>query len=218
MNSSRRWLTVAAFIAVTIVLGVIAFNQVTDKADQSEQKASDTAAAAVPLADQVTAACEGGGDAAAELRARGLCVQASDTKKAIKKADVEPTPAPTQYLPPDPVQLASLVRDSVFTNCGGSCKGDDGRDATFAQVLKAVTQTLPQALLQACGGSCKSDQPGVKGDTGSTGPAGPVGPAGRGIKAMHCDATNRISVEYTDGTTDVIDGSRCRGVDLPVAP
>lgn len=212
MRSNRRlWAAMLVLTIITAVLGTRVILDSLSQRDEAQQSAQVTAGVGESLADQVLDACKSGSEKAQALREQGLCKQADATKDTIDEARVEPseaTPAPTKYLPPDPNQLAALVRSDVYRYCGsdGSCEGEDGKDgkpATIAQVISAVGQMIDEALVRVCGGSCV----GPKGDSVT----GPQGEPGVGLTGeSHCDAQGRFVFELTNGEESVVQGSRCR--------
>lgn len=117
---------VAILIAVETALLFSAYNQKAVESQENAAAAESNAGAAQAgdeLAKEVLAACAAQDAQGEQLRAAGLCAQATDTKQSIEEQVTEPTDTPQD--------------------------GRDGRDATTAQVDSAVTRALPVPLGEA---------------------------------------------------------------------
>lgn len=194
-TASRRWLVIIALVLIAgmVVGGVAAYVAYTTVQDQAKQATS--------LAEQVQDACDNR-ETRNDISIRELCEDADDVvedtpeaaepEKGEKGEQGEPGEAGR---PPS----ATEVSNAVARYCAGArCRGENGEDATPAQVATAVSTycnsrgecsgprgaqgdgPTDTQVQNAVSGYCatRNECRGSTGEQGPPGPQGEQGPAG----------------------------------------
>lgn len=149
----RDRLRLALGVVAVILLGILTWSVFSSR-DVAQEAVSQTQ----NLAQQVTAACRGGGAGARELENIGACDSAQDAAEAVAEVAPPSEQAPTVEAATDD-QVRSAVSDYLRVNPPA-----DGRTPSTAEVEGAVTR-----VCQAIG--CQG-QPGVPGVDGADGADG----------------------------------------------
>lgn len=191
----RALLLVACLVALlSLVLATWAAWRAYEPVQQAAQRGTS-------LAQEVKDACEDPSKITSDIES--LCHQANAVVSQAPQAAVQGAkgdqgdPGP-QGPPPSTTEVANAV---ALYCADGRCRGENGADATAAQVASAVSQycnsrgqcrgpegspgpaganatdnQISEAVSDYC--STHNDCKGPKGDPGPTGEAGPAGPAG----------------------------------------
>ena len=215
LASRRQWMLWAAVILAALVVALVSW---------WSGKAYESARQGESLAVRVQAACEAGGEAAAELERTGACRKATEVQQqapapAGQRGEIGPAgpPGPTGPAGRDghdstiPGPAGPAGADSTIAGPAGQ-RGAPGADSTIAGPAgdrglpgsdsTAPGPTGPTGPAGPAGPAGAAGADGAQGPAGADGRTGPAGADGRGIAALICDtATERWIVTWTDGTT-----------------
>lgn len=207
--NQRLWLAVLALAIIASAAGTIAIQQAFDGRDTAQTETAVAKATTKQvgktgrdLANEVLSACAGSSKSAKELRSRGLCGQATDTKQQIAQS----TPGAT-----GPAGLAGQPGIQGQTGAPGATGAAGATGTAGAAGINGANGSQGAPGPQGPPGPSGSD--GKPGADGAPGPAGPSGTDGRGIRDAQCGDDGRWTVTYTDGTTS--DAGACRPSVLP---
>lgn len=138
MPRSRTLMIALAVVGVLFLAGSVVYAQFGRDTAQTQTAVAEgqrdaTAAQASTLADQVTAACASGGDAAVKLRAIGACQQAVQVQSAPAVAEAMGPRGPG----PSPEEISNAVAAYLVAHPPPA-----GRAPTVAEVAEAVASYL----------------------------------------------------------------------------
>lgn len=182
---------VAALVPLSIVLTTNA-QQAQTNADSANGRAESVQQVAAPLAGGVQLACSGTDQAAAQLKAKGLCPMASAVQSVLSGP---PGPAGPSGPSGRGIAGTSIVGGHLFVSYSDGVSEDKGAvQGAAGPAGRSITGTLITN-----GHLVLTYSDGTSSDAGQI--VGPPGTAGRGVTNVAINAQFHLIISYTDGTT-----------------